>query len=146
MILNEFFNLVNNKGNFMKYVLGFALTKNKNKVLMIQKNRPSFQKGLFNGIGGKIEEFDANSLNALIREFQEETSLITKQNDWFFLDEINGKDFSIDCYYGFFEEEFLKNFKTLTDETVYLLDFENLKTQSYRNCVYNVDSLLNLII
>lgn len=54
------------------YVLGFAFQDD--GVWLIHKNHPEWQKGLWNGIGGKIKE-DELALNAMIREFKEEAGL-----------------------------------------------------------------------
>ena len=37
------------------YVLGFAFSKSGQMVLLIWKNKPEWQRGKMNGIGGKIE-------------------------------------------------------------------------------------------
>lgn len=55
-----------------EYVLGFALTKNKRWVVLIQKTKPEFQAGKLNGVGGKIEEGETPK-EAMVREFHEET-------------------------------------------------------------------------
>jgi 8-oxo-dGTP diphosphatase len=39
----------------IKYVVGFLFNEGKTKVVLIKKNRPDWQKGYFNGVGGKIE-------------------------------------------------------------------------------------------
>lgn len=62
-----------------KYVLGFARTKA--GVLLILKTHPDFQKGKFNGVGGKIEEGET-PLQAMIREFLEETGIATQAYEW----------------------------------------------------------------
>ena len=38
-----------------RYVLGFAFTEEATSVLLVRKNRPDWQKGKLNGIGGKIK-------------------------------------------------------------------------------------------
>ena len=48
------------------YVLGFAFNKNFREVLLILKNKPQWQKGLYNGIGGKIEEGEL-PIEAMVR-------------------------------------------------------------------------------
>ena len=53
------------------YVVGFLFRNGGDEVALIRKNKPSWQKGLLNGIGGKIE-FDEHPLTAMIREFEEE--------------------------------------------------------------------------
>lgn len=54
------------------YVLGFVFSRNHDKVLLIRKERPSWQAGLWNGIGGKIDEKDLDPLEAMQRETTEE--------------------------------------------------------------------------
>lgn len=50
-------------------------------VLLIEKQRPEWQKGRLNGVGGKIEPGEADS-SAMIREFAEETGLMTYGFQW----------------------------------------------------------------
>lgn len=65
--------------NLMKYVVGFAFDVNGDNVLLIKKNRPEWQKGLLNGVGGKVEPNELDSV-AITREFQEEAGLTI--TDW----------------------------------------------------------------
>ena len=62
----------------MDYVAGLLFesqdTKN-NRVALIRKNRPEWQKGRLNAIGGKIEPAES-PLEAMNREFKEETGLV----------------------------------------------------------------------
>ena len=53
-----------------KFVLGFLFDGNGN-VALIEKNRPEWQKGRLNGVGGQIEKGESPS-QAIVREFQEE--------------------------------------------------------------------------
>lgn len=64
------------------YVLGLAFSRNKKDILLIQKTRPEWQKGLYNGVGGKVENFDKSSRHAMVREFQEKTGILTRNSDW----------------------------------------------------------------
>ena len=52
------------------YVLGFMFSPDMERILLMRKNRPEFQAGKFNGIGGKIEGTET-PLQAMIREFEE---------------------------------------------------------------------------
>lgn len=54
------------------YVLGFVFNRNQDKVLLIRKEKPSWQAGRWNGIGGKIKDIDKSSLKAMERECEEE--------------------------------------------------------------------------
>jgi 8-oxo-dGTP diphosphatase len=56
-----------------EYVLGFAFDSNE-EVVLIRKNKPDWQRGLLNGVGGKIEE-NESSYAAMVREFHEETGV-----------------------------------------------------------------------
>jgi 8-oxo-dGTP pyrophosphatase MutT (NUDIX family) len=73
--------------NEQDYVLGFVKVKDfkvlKPKVLLMIKQRPEYQKGKLNGIGGKIEAGET-PIKAMIREFGEEVTpnLLDKEEHW----------------------------------------------------------------
>lgn len=96
----------------IQYVVGFLFSEDKEKVVLIEKNRPAFQAGKYNGVGGKIEEGET-ALQAMQREFWEETGVTI--DSW--------KQYSIltgDCIvYVFkaFSEKYL-DVKSITDEKV----------------------------
>jgi len=58
-----------------RYVLGFMFDRDYAEVALILKNRPAWQAGKWNGIGGKIEG-DETPHAAMVREFTEETYLV----------------------------------------------------------------------
>lgn len=64
-----------------EYTVGFAFSEDRSKLALILKDRPAWQAGHLNGIGGKIEAGE-NPLEAHIREFKEETGVTTKESDW----------------------------------------------------------------
>lgn len=80
-----------------KYVAGFMFNSAKNEVALIRKNKPEWQKGLLNGIGGKIEA-DEIPIDAMWREFKEETSLYIPPNYWRHFAVIKGPEFSVDFF------------------------------------------------
>jgi 8-oxo-dGTP diphosphatase len=53
------------------YTVGFLFSPDKQKVLLIKKNKPEWQKGLLNGIGGMCEKGESPA-QTMIREFNEE--------------------------------------------------------------------------
>jgi len=60
------------------YVLGFAFNESATEVALILRNRPHWQAGHLNGIGGHIEPGET-PFSAMIREFNEEAGLLTNQ-------------------------------------------------------------------
>lgn len=54
------------------YVAGFMFDAARENVALIEKQKPDWQKGKLNGIGGKIEEGES-PVQAMVREFEEET-------------------------------------------------------------------------
>ena len=57
-----------------RYVVGFLLNYDRTQVVLIRKNRPAWQAGHLNGVGGKIE-MGETPIEAMTREFEEETGL-----------------------------------------------------------------------
>jgi len=58
----------------VKYVAGFLFTEDLQNVWLIQKEKPFWQRGMFNGIGGKVEPGET-PYAAMVREFKEEAGL-----------------------------------------------------------------------
>lgn len=78
------------------YVVGFLFSSDLKRVALVKKNRPEWQAGLLNGIGGKVEEGES-PLEAMIREFHEEAGLFITQ--WkHFLKMSDGALFKIDMF------------------------------------------------
>lgn len=65
----------------MLYVVGFVFTSDHQHVALIRKERPKWQAGRLNGIGGKIEPGETH-LEAMVREFEEETGVRIEAADW----------------------------------------------------------------
>lgn len=62
-----------------RYTLGFIFNKELSHVLLIKKQRSTWQKGKYNGIGGHIEEGE-EPYECFIREVQEESGIeLTKK-------------------------------------------------------------------
>lgn len=113
----------------MNYVVGFMFNKDKTKVALIRKNRPDWQKGFLNGIGGKNNE-NEHSLNAMVREFEEETGYKTYYYDWHPLVGLEGvnKEWRVDAYYSMMDS--LDKLKSTTDEQIEIIDVSNIDNET----------------
>ena len=82
---------------YQNYVLGFCFSPDMREVVLIEKNKPEWQKGHLNGVGGKIEENETPSY-AMQREFMEETGVVIPANDWICFGSLKGEDFCVMLY------------------------------------------------
>ena len=64
-----------------KYSLAFIQSLDSSRILLIQKNRPAFLAGLYNGVGGHIEDGET-PLDAVMRECDEEADLKIPASEW----------------------------------------------------------------
>lgn len=88
-----------------EYVVGFLFNDDKTKVALIEKQKPAWQAGLFNGVGGKVESKDEDyngtldtALTAMVREFLEETDVLTERSKWRHYAIIEGNDYIVYCF------------------------------------------------
>lgn len=65
----------------MNYVCGFMFSRGWSQLALIRKAKPAWQRGKLNGIGGKIEDGES-PMDAMLREFKEETGHQTRRADW----------------------------------------------------------------
>lgn len=64
-----------------QYVAGFLFGPAQHYVVLIRKMRPDWQRGRLNAIGGKVEP-DEETIDAMVREFQEETGAHIPKEKW----------------------------------------------------------------
>ena len=108
----------------MRYVLGFMFDDCGATVVLIQKNKPTWQAGRWNGVGGKVEAGES-PWTAMVREFQEEAGRATKERDWTHFANMRGDDFLVDCFKTFSSEDCHLS-KTCTDERVHAFSIASL--------------------
>jgi 8-oxo-dGTP diphosphatase len=114
----------------MEYVAGFLFSKDRSKLAMVIKNRPKWQEGLFNAIGGKIELGEL-PINAMTREFFEETGVMITENEWIKHTEIRG-NFGVVHFYKCFDDKVF-NVKTMEDEVIQLIDPYHIPNNTIAN-------------
>lgn len=114
------------------YVVGF-ITDNK-RVLLMSKNRPKWQEGLFNGIGGKVEK-NESPLDAMIREAKEESGLDIQE--WNFLEEVAFKNgVKLYIYSAHISNIEIEKYESLTDEKLTLHNKDALPDNLVKDVEY----------
>lgn len=107
----------------MEYVTGFLFSEDFRKMAMVHKQRPDWQKGKLNGIGGKIEP-DETPYEAMRREFREEAGLDI--DSWVRFNILVGDEHTVNYFYAIGDPE---QCQTMTDEpikVVHLRDLDDL--------------------
>jgi 8-oxo-dGTP diphosphatase len=107
------------------YVCGFAFNYDRKKVVLIMKNKPKWQQGFLNGVGGHVNDGEEIQ-DAMRREFLEETGVDVWA--WNIFCQYEGKDYTV---------HFLKAFtavagdvKSITDEIVGVYDIDKLNNET----------------
>lgn len=73
----------------IEYVVGFLFDDSGKHVVLIEKQRPEWQRGLLNGVGGKVDSIE-DIFTAMRREFIEETGANSLW--WYKFAELSGYD------------------------------------------------------
>lgn len=84
--------------NKTHYVAGFLFNTARDTVVLVQKQRPKWQAGRFNGVGGKIEDGE-EPLAAMRREFREETGVEVRE--WRQFCKLTGGTFVVHFFVAF---------------------------------------------
>ena len=124
-----------------QYVLGFLFSDTKRSVVLIRKTRPEWQRGLLNGVGGHIEPGECD-LDAMVREFHEETGVVVVHGKWKKYCDMVGQDFSVACFKAF-DSNALLAAMTTGDEIVEKHDPATIWSQK---CISNLPWLINLAL
>lgn len=111
-----------------KYVVAFAFNNDLSHVALIRKNKPEWQKGKLNGVGGKIEKRETPS-QAVSREFGEEAGIQKIPcNNWklFCIMEgtnNDGIEFQVWCYAIKLD---LKKIISIEEEKIEIIETKNI--------------------
>jgi len=106
-----------------RYSVGFAFSANRQFVALIQKNRPKWQAGKLNGIGGHVEGDEAFAITQQ-REFWEETGVVIPSNEWNAFATLIGPDWHVRCFSAYTDATF--DVRSMTDEEVKVLPVDKL--------------------
>lgn len=122
----------------MEASVGFVFDHNMSRVVLIRKNRPKWQAGLLNGIGGKKEGNETPS-ETMAREFREEAGVYTEPSDWLPLGILKGEHFLIHAFY-MRSHSVYASATAQTDEPLEFWDIRDLDEDS--DCVPSVPWLI----
>lgn len=114
----------------MKYVIGFMFNKTRDKVLLIEKLKPEWQKGKLNGIGGKIEIGESPE-EAMRREFEEEAGFYCLR--WRRFAVIQGEWGKLYCFYSHLKYQ--DSVKSMEAEKIV---WKAVSTLPKLNCIPNI--------
>lgn len=131
-------------GDVIEYVVGFLFCHS--TVLLVRKARPTWQRGRMNGIGGKVEPGE-RPIDAMVREFQEETTLEVVDAQWTHFATLTGDDaggrfrqgaipkpFQVYFYtarLAYFPERNVETATMGSDEPVFWFDTVNLRSVKF---------------
>lgn len=121
----------------ISYVNGILFDSTGARVAMVKKTKPAWQAGRFNCIGGKIEPGES-PLEAMRREFQEETGVLIE--DWNYFTQIVGEDFICHFFVSFSDE--IDNVRTIEEEEIHV----RLVSDLPENIIYNLKWLIPLAL
>ena len=122
-----------------RYVMGFCFSTDLKKVALVKKNRPKWQAGLWNGIGGHVED-EEEATAAMQREFEEETGVaVEQQGPWRLVSTIGNDHYQIEVFAS--ATDAVWDATTITDENIARWDVITL-LESTDETVYNVPWLM----
>lgn len=111
-----------------EYVVGLCFSENRKNILLIRKNRPEWQAGKLNGVGGKLEEGESPRA-AMTREFQEEAGVSVATYHWtHFATLSSGEKWRVYVFKTFTDR--IMQAEALTDEELEIVPVEDLYVHS----------------
>lgn len=120
--------------------LAFLFTPDFQKVLLIKKIKPVHHKGLYNGLGGKVEKGES-SLQCVVREVTEESGLHTNESDWVNVGKLLCDGWQMQIFTSVYKSTQMK-IMNQGDEEVAWVDVNNLP----RNVVSNLRWLIPMCV
>ncbi len=125
-----------------RYVLGFLMDRG--FVVLVRKERPSWQKGRLNGVGGHLEEGE-DELQAMVREFHEETGFMVQRERWKEFCVMSGSEgdgWEVTCFWAI---GILSRCKTQTDEEIEIHSINEFYRPYQKTGMENLGWLFSMI-
>lgn len=113
----------------MDYVAGLLYSDEGDRVTLILKNRPDWQAGMYNAVGGKIE-FGESPEDAMKREFIEEAGV---DIDWDFRFTLTNPGVFSVHFFSCHSTEAMTYLRTCTDEIVEVVETYSLPENTIAN-------------
>lgn len=114
-----------------RYVAGFMFDGD--EVVLVRKNKPEWQKGQFNGVGGKIEDGET-AHQAMTREFEEETGVF--HLDWSLFASLHGDGWVVNFFRADGDSSLVR---TMEGEEIVRFPVDSV---SVLNCIPNLTWLI----
>lgn len=110
--------------------------------MLIKKNRPSWQEGNFNGVGGAVEQ-NETPLEAIKREAKEETNLDIKE--WNKIEYLSYDEVDLYIYQANISSDLLNSYQSITDEKLAIFGKSELPKNLVEDVKYIVSQRLNFM-
>jgi len=135
-----------------KYVCGFMFSRKADKVALINKLNPEWQKGKRNGIGGKVDMIPHNiygkipesTRDAMVREFKEKTGVETLKSDWILFCIMKYKGDEIYFYKAF--TNLVNTVETKEKEVVEIFNIIPTNYTPIPNTIHNLNWLIPMAL
>lgn len=132
--------------------LGFCFNPADNTVLLMRKNRPDWQAGKLNGVGGHVNDGET-SRDAMVREFKEETDCAMPDFLWEQVGRMEHIQMTADDKPGWTVSVFMicttrtEDIKTTTDEPLEWVPVSSLTALAAGGqCIENIPVLVALCL
>lgn len=99
-----------------EYTVSFVFDAAHDHVLLIRKNRPPWQAGLLNGVGGHLEDGET-PVQCVLRELHEESGLDIPAKAWVYVGEMHADSWLVHVFTAVFDGDPALA-QSLTDERV----------------------------
>ncbi len=126
-----------------KYTLGIAVTED--SLVLVKKNRPEWQAGKYNFVGGKVEEGES-PIKCVVREFFEETGVKIPANSWRSIGSLyRPRDFQVYMYVTAHKN--VELVKTMTDEEIVLVTQRKFFDEYFREeLISNLPTIFQFVM